>query len=160
MTGTETDIFRQARQKVNDLFAETDDLQRLYQGVCDILNTTVPTHNWVGIYLVDGSDLELAAWQGPAPTEHVRIPIGYGLCGYAAEHGESIIVNDVSQDPRYLQCFSHTKSEIVVPIMHAGEVLGEIDVDGDQLNNYSEQDQQLLEEIANRLGERIVSQRS
>jgi xylulose-5-phosphate/fructose-6-phosphate phosphoketolase len=110
-------------------------------------------------YLVEGDDLVLATWRGPAPTEHVRIPIGYGLCGWAAEHGESIVVNDVSKEDRYLQCFSHTKSEIVVRVMHNGEVLGEIDVDGDELNNYGEEDKLLLEEVANRLGERIVARR-
>jgi L-methionine (R)-S-oxide reductase len=160
MTGqTQTQAFTRAREKFNDLFARTDDLDELYESVCAILNDTIPTHNWVGIYLVEGTDLVLTAWRGPAATEHVRIPIGEGICGYAAAHAESIIVDDVNKDPRYLQCFTQTKSEIVVPIMHQGEVLGEIDVDGDELAAFGEDDRLLLEEVANRLGERIVSQR-
>ena len=91
MTGkVQSEVFAEARGKFNELFNRTDNLQELHDGVCEILNTTIPTHNWVGIYLVEGNDLVLAAWRGPAPTEHVRIPIGYGLCGWAAEHGESI----------------------------------------------------------------------
>jgi L-methionine (R)-S-oxide reductase len=160
MTGTETNVFQEAREKFDALVSRTDELQELYEGTCEILNSTIPTHNWVGIYLVEGSDLVLAAWRGPAPTEHVRIPIGYGLCGYAAEHAESIIVNDVSEDSRYLQCFSTTKSEIVVPIMYKDEVLGEIDVDGDDIDNYGSEDQELLEDMASRLGETIVRKSS
>jgi L-methionine (R)-S-oxide reductase len=160
MTGqTQTQAFTRAREKFNDLFARTDNLDELYESVCAILNETIPTHNWVGIYLVEGPDLVLTAWRGPAATEHVRIPIGEGICGYAAAHAESIIVDDVNKDPRYLQCFTQTKSEIVVPIMHQGEVFGEIDVDGDELAAFGEDDRLLLEEVANRLGERIVSQR-
>jgi L-methionine (R)-S-oxide reductase len=160
MTGqTQTQAFTRAREKFNDLFARTDNLDELYESVCAILNESIPTHNWVGIYLVEGPDLVLTAWRGPAATEHVRIPIGEGICGYAAAHAESIIVDDVNKDPRYLQCFTQTKSEIVVPIMHQGEVFGEIDVDGDELAAFGEDDRLLLEEVANRLGERIVSQR-
>jgi L-methionine (R)-S-oxide reductase len=158
MTGkTQTETFAKARQQFEQLFSRTDDLQELYDGVCEILNTTIPTHAWVGIYLVEGPDLVLAAWRGPAATEHVRIPIGYGLCGYAAEHGESIVVDDVSKDDRYLQCFSNTKSEVVVPIMHEGEVLGEIDVDGDEIGAVGGDERVLLEVVSDRLGERIAS---
>jgi L-methionine (R)-S-oxide reductase len=160
MTGdVQTDVFTAAREKFNELFDSTDDPQELQEGICEILNTTIPTHAWVGIYMVEGSDLVLTAWRGPAATEHVRIPIGYGLCGWAAEHGESIVVDDVNKDDRYLQCFSQTKSEVVVPIMHNGEVLGEIDVDGDEIGAFGDDDRVLLEEVANRLGERISSQR-
>ena len=160
MTGqTQTEAFAKARQRFEDLFARTDDPTDLNEGVCEILITELPWHAWVGIYLVDGSDLVLDAWRGPAATEHTRIPIGYGLCGWAAEHGESIVVDDVSKDDRYLQCFSHTKSEVVVPIMHDGEVLGEIDVDGDEIGAFGDEDRALLEEVAGRLGERIVAAR-
>jgi L-methionine (R)-S-oxide reductase len=160
MTGaTEMRAFVRARERFDDLFGGTDDLDQIYEGVCAILNEEIPTHNWVGIYLVEGPDLVLAAWRGPAATEHVRIPIGQGICGYAAAHAESIIVDDVSKDDRYLQCFINTKSEIVVPIMHDGEVLGEIDVDGDRVGAFGEADRVLLEAVANQIGERMAAQR-
>jgi L-methionine (R)-S-oxide reductase len=159
-SNTQTEAFASARQKFTDLFEGTDDPKELNEGVCEILNTELPWHAWVGIYLVEGDDLVLDAWRGPEATEHVRIPIGYGLCGYAAKHAESIVVDDVSKDDRYLQCFGHTKSEVVVPIMHNGEVLGEIDVDGDEIGAFGEDDRLLLEEVAGRLGERLAAKKS
>jgi L-methionine (R)-S-oxide reductase len=112
------------------------------------LNTAVPTYSWVGIYRVEGQDLVLDAWAGPAATEHTRIPIGKGICGFAAKAGRTEIVSDVSKDPRYLQCFLSTKSEIVVPISRGGSVVGEIDIDSDQLDAFSSVDKEFLEAVA------------
>ena len=156
----ETSAIEAARAKLAELFASTSDLDTLYDGVCRVLNETLPTHNWVGIYLVEGPDLVLAAWHGPAATEHTRIPIGTGICGAAAAQGETIIVPDVNADPRYLQCFLETRSEIVVPIKHGDEVLGEIDVDGNQVDAFGPADQELLEWAAARLAEAMVASRS
>ena len=113
-----------------------------------ILNSTVPTYSWVGIYLVEGNDLVIDAWAGPAATEHTRIPIGKGVCGFAAKAGRTEIVSDVSKDPRYLQCFLSTKAEIVVPISHEGAVVGEIDIDSDHLDAFSSVDREFLEAVA------------
>ena len=113
-----------------------------------LLNSAVSTYSWVGIYVLEGSDLVLDAWSGPAATEHVRIPVGKGVCGFAAKAGKTEIVSDVSKDPRYLQCFLSTKSEIVVPIMSGDSVVGEIDVDSDQLDAFSSVDREFLEAVA------------
>lgn len=113
-----------------------------------VLNSAVPTYSWVGIYAVDGKDLVLDAWSGPAATEHTRIPMGKGVCGFAAKAGKTEIVSDVSKDPRYLQCFLSTKSEIVVPISNQGSVVGEIDIDSDHLDAFSSIDREFLEAVA------------
>jgi len=84
----------------------------------------------------------------PAATEHVRIPIGVGICGAAAQSGRTEIVADVSQDPRYLACFTSTRSEIVVPIFAEGRVVGEIDIDGEALNTFTRADKEFLERVA------------
>jgi GAF domain-containing protein len=118
------------------------------EALVKLLNSAVPTYSWVGIYVVDGKDLVLDAWAGPVATEHVRIPIGKGVCGFAAKSGKTEIVSDVSKDPRYLQCFLSTKSEIVVPILNQGLVLGEIDIDSDRLDAFSSVDRQFLEAVA------------
>ena len=150
------DRYATVRERVNDLVRSTESVQAILDGVCAILTETLPHHTWAGIYLVEGNDLVLAAWRGPAATEHVRIPIGEGICGYAAAHGESIIVPDVAQDPRYLQCFVETRAEIVVPILAGDRVLGEIDVDSNQLNAFGAADQEILEELADRLAGTIL----
>ena len=120
--------------------------------IAKLLNSAVPTYSWVGIYGVEGKDLVLDAWAGPAATEHVRIPIGKGVCGYAAKAGRTEIVSDVSKDPRYLQCFLSTKAEIVVPIFNQGSVVGEIDIDSDQLDAFSSVDREFLEAVAKKAG--------
>ena len=150
------DHYATVRERINDLFRSTESVQAIFDGVCAILTETLPHFTWAGIYMVEGNDLVLAAWRGPAATEHVRIPIGEGICGYAAAHGESIIVPDVSKAPRYLQCFAETRAEIVVPILAGDRVLGEIDVDSNQLNAFGAADQEILEELADRLASTIL----
>ncbi len=117
-----------------------------------LLNSSVPAYTWVGFYSVEGNDLVLEAWSGPAATEHTRIPIGKGVCGFAAKAGKTEIVSDVSKDPRYLQCFLSTKAEIVVPVSNQGRVVGEIDIDSDQLDAFSSIDREVLEALARKAG--------
>lgn len=105
-------------------------------------------YSWVGIYLVEGDDLVLGPWQGPEATEHVRIPVGQGVCGAAAASGVTEIVDDVNADPRYLSCFPSTRSEIVVPIARDGRVVGEIDIDSDRPAAFGEEDRTFLERVA------------
>lgn len=121
------------------------------QSVCRILRRRLPHYNWVGIYMVHGDKLKLEAWDGPAATQHVEIPIGEGICGLAARTRETVVVDDVNKDPRYLQCFLQTKSEIVVPIMKGDTCLGEIDVDSDKPAAFSALDKQFLEWLADLL---------
>jgi GAF domain-containing protein len=111
----------------------------------------------VGIYLVKGNDLHLGAWAGPAATVHTVIPIGKGVCGWAAKSGRTDIVSDVSKDTRYLECFANTKSEIVVPVHHEGKVVGEIDIDSDELNAHSSVDREFLEAVAAKIANHCVS---
>ncbi len=118
------------------------------QRVVDQLRDRFAHYDWVGIYWVDGSDLVLGPWNGPRATDHTRIPIGTGVCGAAAASGRTEIVPDVSADERYLACFASTKSEIVVPIFDGATVIGEIDVDGSELEAFDEADARFLEEVA------------
>ncbi len=132
---------------------------KLAQELCSYLRKNFSHYNWVGIYLIEDETLVLRAWDGPQATEHVRIPIGEGICGLAAREERSVVVDDVNKDPRYLQCFLHTRSEIVVPIFAKGKVVGEIDIDGDTVSSYNETDRILLEWCADRLGRAFVSSR-
>jgi GAF domain-containing protein len=124
----------------------------ILQSVVDALEEQVEHYSWVGIYLVEGDDLVLGAWRGPQATEHVRIPVGQGVCGAAAASGETEVVDDVSADTRYLACFPSTRSEIVVPIFHEGSVVGEIDIDSDRPAAFGEADRGALQRIALQIG--------
>jgi L-methionine (R)-S-oxide reductase len=113
-----------------------------------VLHDRFEHYSWVGIYLVDGDDLVLGPWKGPQATEHVRIPIGRGICGAAAASGRTEIVDDVNADDRYLACFPSTRSEIVVPIVYEGRVVGEIDIDSERPEAFGPDDRKFLERVA------------
>jgi L-methionine (R)-S-oxide reductase len=125
--------------------AEPDDVLRK---VVDVLHDRFPHYSWVGIYFVEGDDLVLGPWKGPQATDHVRIPVGQGVCGAAAASGATEIVDDVNADDRYLACFPSTRSEIVVPISYEGRVVGEIDIDSDERAAFGEEDRAFLERVA------------
>ena len=122
-----------------------------------LLRESSDQFDWVGVYLVLENDLLLAAYAGDEETEHVRIPIGQGICGSAAREGETIIVPDVSKDPRYLMCFPSTRSEIVFPIKGSKGVLGEIDIDSSTLSAFNQNDREILERAASLLARHIES---
>ena len=116
------------------------------------LRKLVPQFDWVGIYMRQGEELVLTAWDGPEATQHVRIPVGQGICGLAARTGETVVVADVNADPRYLACFPQTRSEIVVPIYAGDDVVGEIDIDSDKASAFTDDDRRLLEKVAQLVG--------
>jgi L-methionine (R)-S-oxide reductase len=153
---------RMDREKAKELLGEVElaataqNSAEVRQKVVRLLNQ-VPTYTWVGIYLVRGNDLHLAAWSGPAATVHTIIQIGKGICGWAAKSGRTEIVSDVSKDARYMQCFANTKSEIVVPVHFQGKVVGEIDIDSDELNAHSSVDREFLEAIATKIARHCVA---
>ena len=140
-------------REIEQLVARDGDIQ----GIVDLLHDRVEHYSWVGIYLVEGDDLVLGPWKGPEATEHVRIPLGQGVCGAAAASGRTEIVDDVNADPRYLACFPSTRSEIVVPIQHDGRVVGEIDIDSDRPAAFGDDDRSFLERVAELIGDKVVS---
>ncbi len=99
----------------------------------------------------DSETLVLGPFVGD-PTPHIRIPITQGICGAAVATGETVIVDDVNSDPRYLSCSIKTKSEIVVPIYAHGKVIGEIDIDSHNPAAFTEEDRIFLEETASIVG--------
>src|SRR3954468_3933095 len=129
---------------------EERDPGRAMARVVEILKREMPHYTWVGIYLLEGDELVLGPFVGK-PSPHTRIPIGRGICGAAVQQRQTIVVDDVNADARYLACSLETKSEIVVPIMTGTRVLGEIDIDSDQPAAFGPADSALLESVASRL---------
>jgi len=125
------------------------------QNVVDFLYENFDNYSWVGIYKVEGTYLVLGPWKGLQATEHVKIPIGKGICGSAVATGKTEIIPDVNADNRYLSCFISTKSEIVVPIKKDGKIVAEIDIDSDKKNAFTRDDKEFLEKIADMLAEHI-----
>ncbi|HTH01615.1 MAG TPA: GAF domain-containing protein [Vicinamibacterales bacterium] len=142
--------------QVGDAIRNQRDPRRALQHVVGILKREVQHYTWVGIYLLEGEELVLGPFLGK-PSPHTRIAIGQGICGAAARERDTIIVDDVNADSRYLACSLETKSEIVVPIMSGERVLGEIDIDSDQPAAFGAEDRRLLESVASLLAPVIGS---
>lgn len=151
---TYEDILREATSAI-DRASSFDDA--LVQTV-NVLKEQMTGYTWVGIYLLAGDHLELGPFLGK-PSPHTRIPLNAGICGAAATTKETIIVDDVDADPRYLACSLETRSEIVVPIMKGTRVLGEIDIDSDKKAAFGSGDREMLEAIANRLADKFPASR-
>ncbi len=136
------------------LMARAPDSTSLLHQVVSLLRRERPHYHWVGVYLLQGAELVLGPYLGK-PTAHTRIPLDQGICGAAASTAQTIIVDDVRADPRYLACSLETRSEIVVPILLRSQVLGEIDIDSDQPAAFTSHDRNLLQAVAALLAEQI-----
>jgi GAF domain-containing protein len=140
--------YRGALEGVERIINREAEPDQVLRKAVEILHDRIEHYSWVGIYLVEGDDLVLGPWKGPEATEHVRIPIGQGICGAAAASGQTEVVDDVNADQRYLACFPSTRSEIVVPISYRGRVVGEIDIDSDEPAAFRDADRAFLERVA------------
>jgi len=141
-------------QSIQLAAAGAPDARTLMAETVALLQREQPRYNWVGIYLLEKDVLVLGPFVGK-PTPHTRIPLNQGICGAAASTGHTLIVEDVHADPRYLACSLETRSEIVVPITHDGQVLGEIDIDSDIPAAFTKEDRVLLEQVAEILARKL-----
>ena len=102
--------------------------------------------NWCGFYLKDGDNLYLGPFQGDVAC--TVIPLSKGVCGKATREAKTVIVPNVNEFPGHIACSSLSKSEIVTPIILDNEVKAVIDIDAPIYNRFNENDQKLLEELA------------
>jgi L-methionine (R)-S-oxide reductase len=132
-------------------------IEQLMQQICDRLHEQLARYNWVGFYLIDPADLNclvLGPYSGTV-TPHQRIPLDKGLCGAAATTGKTLVVNDVTTDPRYLAGSEHTKSEIIVPIFAGSRVAGELDVNSYFKDTWNAKEQRFVESCAQLVGRQL-----
>lgn len=127
------------------LYGETDSIANM-ANVCAALKEQFGWF-WVGFYLVKQDELVLGPFQGPVAC--TRIKKGKGVCGSAWEQAKTLVVADVDLFPGHIACSSLSKSEIVIPLVKDGIVLGVFDVDSELLAHFDETDQKGLEEIIN-----------
>lgn len=110
-----------------------------------LLKTSFPNTVFAGFYLFDGNELILGSFQGGVSC--VRIALGKGVCGESAASRQTVIVGDVKTYPNYISCDSSARSEIVVPMVKEGRLLGVLDLDSSLVDDYDELDQKYLEEF-------------
>jgi L-methionine (R)-S-oxide reductase len=120
-----------------------------------LIHRHFPHYTWVGFYFLKDGRLHVGPYVGK-PTPHTVIDLDNGICGAAVSQEETVVVDDVNADPRYLACSLETKSEIVIPIRVKGEIIGELDIDSDIPAAFGPDDRKLLEDICELIGESLA----
>ncbi len=146
--GTKEEQYQSLLPQIKGLLSGEEDL------VANLANVTAALKEqfawlWVGFYLVKNDELVLGPFQGPVAC--TRIPKGKGVCGSSWAKAKPLIVPDVEKFPGHITCSSLSKSEIVIPIVGNNEVLGVLDIDSENLNEFDTTDQKYLEEIVSLL---------
>lgn len=133
-------------QVQNILAGENQSRDEKLLHLCALLETNISYYTWVGFYFAnhETQTLHLGPYVG-APTDHMVIPFGKGICGQVAVSNENFVVPDVAAQDNYIACSFTVKSEIVVPLFVNGENIGQIDIDSNVLNPFTEEDERFLE---------------
>ncbi len=134
-------------RRIRSAIADRKSARAVMQTAVELIDTFSDGYNWTGVYMMRDNVLEVGPYVGPE-TPHTRIELGQGICGAAASQRQSIIVNNVAADARFLACSKSTRSEIVVPLMDGHRCLGEIDIDSDRPDFFTREDQEMLEAVA------------
>src|SRR5690242_460088 len=135
---SKADAYRHIYEQLAELIRGESDSLANAANTAALLFMSLPDINWVGFYFVHDEELVLGPFQGkPACT---RIALGKGVCGTAARKRETIVVSDVNQFPGHIACDTASRSEIVVPLLNWGRLLGVLDVDSPVLGRFDEDD--------------------
>lgn len=144
ITGSKAEIYQSLIPQIKGLLDGEPDL------IANLANVSAALKEqfgwlWVGFYLVKHEELVLGPFQGPVAC--TRIKKGRGVCGAAWQNAETLIVPDVEKFPGHIACSSLSRSEIVIPLIENGEVIGVLDVDSAEPDQFDETDKKFLEEI-------------
>jgi L-methionine (R)-S-oxide reductase len=131
-------LYRQLNAQLDALFADETNGLANAANMCAVLYHGLPQLNWVGFYFLRGGELVLGPFQGKVAC--VRIALGHGVCGTAAQRRETLVVPDVDAFPGHIACDAASRSEIVVPLLQNGRLLGVLDVDSPELARFDGDD--------------------
>ena len=144
-TGTKASFYEQICEQLDQLLGGEENFVANAANTSALLYQLLPDVNWVGFYITQGDELVLGPFQGkPACT---RLKFGNGVCGTAAAEGRTVVVPDVSKFSGHIACDAASQSEIVVPLLNWGNVVGVLDIDSASRNRFDEEDQEGLESI-------------
>src|ERR1700732_2114100 len=135
---SKVDLYRALREQLAALFVGERNGLANAANMSALLYEALPNLNWAGFYFLQGRELVLGPFQGKVAC--VRIALGQGVCGTAAERRETVIVPDVHAVPGHIACDAASRSEIVVPLIQNGRLLGVLDLDSPQLARFDHED--------------------
>ncbi|WEG13873.1 GAF domain-containing protein [Pullulanibacillus sp. KACC 23026] len=151
--GTIEEQYEQVNKQLKALIEDEPNQIANLANTAALLAQFLENINWVGFYLYDGKELVLGPFQGLPAC--IRIPIGKGVCGTAAEKGQTIRVEDVNHFQGHIACDAASQSEIVIPIKKKGALIGVLDIDSPSTKRFSEADQKGLEQLVATLTEQL-----
>lgn len=137
--------YRQICEQLQELLGEEKDFVADAANTVALLFHSLPDVSWVGFYLTQGADLVLGPFQGKPAV--ARIPFGKGVCGMAATQRQTLVVPDTSRFPGHIACDPEARSEIVVPVLNWGKLLGVLDIDSSKLDRFDEDDKEGIESV-------------
>jgi GAF domain-containing protein len=149
--------FDKLRKEASDILAnEKASVEARLTELCELLKAEVDYYTWVGFYFKNGdkNELKLGPFAGE-PTDHTIIPFGKGICGQVAVSNKNFVVPDVKAQDNYIACSIYVKAEIVVPLFKNGENIGQIDIDSNVADPFTEEDERFLEFINEKVAEII-----
>lgn len=153
-SGSREENYNLLIKQLHSLIHDEDNQIANLSNASALLNQFLDRTNWVGFYLMDtNQQLVLGPFQGLPAC--VRIPVGRGVCGTSALKKETVLVADVHQFPGHIACDAASQSEIVIPMIKNGDLIGVLDIDSPEKNRFDELDQQKLEEFVAVLVEHI-----
>jgi len=135
---SKAETYREIHVQLSGLFTGERNGLANASNLCALLYQMLPDVNWVGFYFLQDGELVLGPFQGKVAC--VRIPLGRGVCGTAAERREILVVPDVNEFPGHIACDAASRSEIVVPLVKDGRLLGVLDLDSPHLARFDDQD--------------------
>ncbi|MCC8360918.1 GAF domain-containing protein [Salinimicrobium sediminilitoris] len=147
--------FDKLRKESADILAnEKASVEARLTQLCELLKAEVDYYTWVGFYFKNGdkNELKLGPFAGE-PTDHTIIPFGKGICGQVAVSNQNFVVPDVKAQDNYIACSIHVKAEIVVPLFKNGENIGQIDIDSNVADPFTEEDERFLEYVNEKVAE-------
>ncbi|CAM4309420.1 GAF domain-containing protein [Gillisia limnaea] len=126
--------------------------------ICELLKENISYYNWVGFYFKNGDkeELKLSSYAGE-PTDHTIIPFGKGICGQVAVSNKNFVVADVKAQDNYIACSINVKAEIVVPLFIDGENVGQIDIDSNTPDPFTQDDERFLEWVNEQVAEVLTA---
>ena len=141
-------MFKNTTKHITKEIQKSDELKKCLNKICFLLNKNIEGYDWVGYYFHNKNkkELDLVAFSG-IPTKHTKIPFGKGVCGQSALSNYPILVSDVSKESNYISCNINVKSEIVIPLFDNGVNVGQIDIDSNNLNQFTNIDLKFLVKI-------------
>ena len=138
--------FNELKPKISDLVSRSSSLDATLKEVCELLKSSIPYYDWVGFYFKNGEkeELKIGPYAG-ATTDHEIIPFGKGICGQVAVSNKNFVVADVSSQDNYIACSLSVKSEIVIPLFVNNVNIGQLDIDSNTIDPFTQEDERFLE---------------